>query len=58
MDTAVIVFCLLSSAFSGYALGWAVGTNWQMKRLLPDLNEAREEASRIRLLARLKGVDL
>lgn len=58
MGTAALVFCFVASIFSGYALGWAIGTNWQMKRLLPDLNDAREEVSRIRLLARLKGVDL
>lgn len=58
MADLFITACLLMCASAGYAMGWAVGTNWQLKKLLPELRDLREEVGKLKLLARMKGVDL
>lgn len=57
MSDIVEIAILLMMLFAGYALGWAYGTNWQLKRDLPELRELREEVARLKLLARMQGVD-
>ncbi|MBF8692379.1 hypothetical protein [Pseudomonas fulva] len=57
-DLVFFTTCLVAGVFSGYAVGWAYGTTWQLKKLLPELRGLREEISKLKLLARMKGVEL
>ncbi|BBV97931.1 MULTISPECIES: hypothetical protein [Pseudomonas] len=58
MDELFFTALLMMAVFMGYALGWCFGTTWQLKKLLPELNSLREEVGKLKLLARMKGVDL
>ncbi|WP_054882144.1 hypothetical protein [Pseudomonas sp. NBRC 111128] len=58
MDEFVFTTLLLMGVLMGGAIGWAFGTTWQIKKMLPELRDLREEVSKLKLLARMKGVDL
>lgn len=58
MDEFVFTTLLLMGVLMGSAIGWAFGTTWQIKKMLPELRDLREEVSKLKLLARMKGVEL
>ncbi|WP_312772769.1 hypothetical protein [Pseudomonas rhodesiae] len=50
-----LVFIILTSAASGSQIGYAFGVHRAYKKLIPELWAAREEAAKLKLLARLHG---
>lgn len=55
-NLTVTTFLILMLVFigMGYCLGWMVGSNRQLKQMLPELHELRETVSRLRLLSKLQ----
>lgn len=50
-----LVFAILAAAAAGGQIGYAFGMHKAYKGLIPELNAAREEVARLKLLARLQG---
>ena len=55
MSEIELIFLILVVAAMGGQTGYALGMHKAYKVLIPELNSAREEVAKLKLLARLRG---
>lgn len=55
MSEIELIFLILIVAAMGGQIGYAFGMHKAYKALIPELRSAREEASKLKLLARMQG---
>jgi len=50
-----LVFAIIAAAAAGGQIGYAFGMHKAYKALIPELNAAREEVAKLKLMDRLQG---